>query len=56
MADRKTVDEFHAAALATGAKDNGAPGLRTLYHPNYYAAFVFDPAGNNVEVVCHKSG
>ncbi len=47
------MDEFHAAALAAGAKDNGAPGLRAHYHPNYYGAFVIDPAGNNAEVVCH---
>ena len=53
-ADRKKVEEFHAAALAAGAKDNGAPGVRAMYHPNYYAAFVIDPEGNNVEVVCHK--
>ncbi|KAF6801091.1 glyoxalase/bleomycin resistance protein/dioxygenase, partial [Colletotrichum musicola] len=52
--DRKAVDEFHKAALAAGAKDNGPPGLRPQYHPNYYGAFVIDPAGNNVEVVCHK--
>jgi catechol 2,3-dioxygenase-like lactoylglutathione lyase family enzyme len=53
-ADRKTVDAFHAAALAAGGKDNGKPGLRTDYHPSYYAAFVIDPSGHNVEVVCHK--
>ncbi|KAL0938328.1 glyoxalase bleomycin resistance protein dioxygenase [Colletotrichum truncatum] len=52
--NRKVIDEFHKAALAAGGKDNGAPGPRPQYHPNYYAAFVFDPAGNNVEVVCHK--
>jgi catechol 2,3-dioxygenase-like lactoylglutathione lyase family enzyme len=51
--DRATVDAFHAAALAAGGTDNGAPGLRPHYHPNYYAAFVLDPDGNNVEVVCH---
>jgi catechol 2,3-dioxygenase-like lactoylglutathione lyase family enzyme len=51
--DRKKVDEFHAAALEAGGKDNGAPGPRTQYHPNYYGAFVLDPDGNNVEVVCH---
>jgi catechol 2,3-dioxygenase-like lactoylglutathione lyase family enzyme len=50
---RTVVDRFHAAALAAGARDNGAPGLRAHYHPNYYGAFVFDPDGNNVEVVCH---
>ena len=53
-ADRPTVDAFHRAALAAGAKDNGAPGLRPDYHPNYYGAFVFDPDGNNVEAVCHR--
>jgi len=51
--DRAQVDRFHAAALAAGGKDNGAPGLRPQYHPNYYGAFVFDPDGHNVEVVCH---
>jgi catechol 2,3-dioxygenase-like lactoylglutathione lyase family enzyme len=51
--DRKIVDEFHAAATAAGGKCNGQPGLRPHYHPNYYGAFVHDPAGNNVEVVCH---
>jgi catechol 2,3-dioxygenase-like lactoylglutathione lyase family enzyme len=50
---RAAVDAFHAAALAHGAKDNGAPGIRAHYHPNYYAAFVFDPDGNNVEAVFH---
>jgi catechol 2,3-dioxygenase-like lactoylglutathione lyase family enzyme len=52
-ADRAAVDAFHAAALAAGGADNGAPGLRTDYHPHYYAAFVHDQDGNNVEVVCH---
>jgi catechol 2,3-dioxygenase-like lactoylglutathione lyase family enzyme len=50
---RAEVDAFHAAALAAGGKDNGGPGLRPHYHPNYYGAFVFDPDGNNVEAVCH---
>ena len=50
---RAEVDAFHAAALAAGGKDNGAPGLRPHYHPNYYGAFVFDPDGNNAEAVCH---
>jgi catechol 2,3-dioxygenase-like lactoylglutathione lyase family enzyme len=50
---RAEVDAFHAAAIAAGGKDNGAPGLRPHYHPNYYGAFVFDPDGNNVEAVCH---
>ncbi|GJN72368.1 glyoxalase family protein [Purpureocillium lilacinum] len=51
--DRATVDAFHAAALKAGAKDNGAPGVRAMYHPNYYGAFLIDPAGNNFEAVCH---
>lgn len=52
-ADRAQVDAFHAAALAAGGTDNGAPGVRPHYHPNYYAAFVLDPDGRNVEAVCH---
>ena len=52
--NRATVDRFFEAALAAGGKDNGPPGLRTGYHPNYYGAFVFDPDGNNIEAVCHK--
>jgi|SRR5215218_5181568 len=51
--DRATVDAFHAAALAAGGTDNGAPGVREIYHPHYYGAFVRDPDGNNVEAVCH---
>jgi catechol 2,3-dioxygenase-like lactoylglutathione lyase family enzyme len=51
---RKVVDEFHAAALAAGGKDNGPPGLRKEYHPNYYGAFVYDPDGHNIEAVIHK--
>ena len=51
--DRARVDAFHAAALAAGGVDNGAPGVRADYHPHYYAAFVIDPEGNNIEVVCH---
>ena len=50
--DRETVDRFHAAAVAAGARDNGGPGERT-YHPGYYAAYVLDPDGNNVEAVFH---
>ncbi|MER9502975.1 VOC family protein [Mesorhizobium sp. M0138] len=50
---RAEVDAFHAAALAAGGKDNGGPGLRPHYHPDYYGAFVLDPDGNNVEAVCH---
>ncbi|WP_296616014.1 VOC family protein [Sphingomonas sp.] len=52
-ASRSQVDAFYAAALGAGGKDNGAPGLRPHYHPNYYAAFVIDPDGLNVEAVCH---
>ena len=51
--DRDAVDAFHAAAMAAGARDNGGPGVREIYHPNYYGAFVLDPDGNNVEAVCH---
>jgi catechol 2,3-dioxygenase-like lactoylglutathione lyase family enzyme len=52
-ADRAGVDAFYRAALAAGGRDNGGPGLRPHYHPNYYGAFVLDPDGNNVEAVCH---
>ena len=52
--DRATVDAFHAAALEAGASDNGEPGVREHYHRTYYGAFVRDPDGNNIEVVCHK--
>ncbi|KAJ3548130.1 hypothetical protein NM208_g1164 [Fusarium decemcellulare] len=50
--DRATVDAFYSAAIAAGAKDNGPPGVRAHVHPNYYAAFIFDPAGNNIEAIC----
>ncbi|HKQ25232.1 MAG TPA: VOC family protein [Burkholderiales bacterium] len=50
--NRVTVDAFYKAALANGGKDNGAPGER-VYHPGYYAAFILDPDGNNIEVVYH---
>lgn len=50
--DQETVQRFHRAAIAAGGKDNGAPGPRP-YHPGYYAAFVLDPDGNNVEAVFH---
>jgi catechol 2,3-dioxygenase-like lactoylglutathione lyase family enzyme len=50
---RELVDAFHAAALAAGGTDNGGPGVREIYHPDYYGAFVLDPDGNNVEAVCH---
>ena len=52
--DRNAVDAFYRAALAAGARDNGAPGLRPNYHPNYYGAFVLDPDGYNIEAVCHQ--
>jgi len=51
--DRATVDAFHAAALDAGGTDNGRPGVREIYHPTYYGAYVLDLDGNNVEVVCH---
>ena len=51
---RERVDAFHAAALAAGGRDNGAPGERPRYHPGCYGAFVYDPDGNNVEAVCHR--
>lgn len=54
VASRALVDAFHAAALAAGGRDNGAPGLRPHYHPHYYGAFVLDPDGHNVEAVCHE--
>ena len=50
---RQLVDQFHREALRIGGRDNGAPGLRSHYHANYYGAFVLDPDGNNVEAVCH---
>jgi catechol 2,3-dioxygenase-like lactoylglutathione lyase family enzyme len=51
---RAEVDAFHQAALAAGGADHGAPGLRPHYHPDYYAAFVLDPDGFNIEAVCHR--
>jgi catechol 2,3-dioxygenase-like lactoylglutathione lyase family enzyme len=54
-ASREQVRQFHAAALAAGGKDNGAPGLRPHYHPNYYGAFVIGPDGHNIEAVCHAA-
>lgn len=53
---REVVDAFHAAALDGGGQDNGGPGLRPMYHPTYYAAFVLDPDGNHIEAVCHGPG
>ncbi|MDH5444434.1 MAG: VOC family protein [Gammaproteobacteria bacterium] len=52
--DRASVDAFYRAAIEAGGADNGAPGIRDIYHPNYYGAFVIDPDGNNIEAVCHK--
>jgi catechol 2,3-dioxygenase-like lactoylglutathione lyase family enzyme len=52
---RAAVDAFHAAALAAGGKDNGAPGLRPRYHANYYGAYVLDADGHNIEAVCHEA-
>lgn len=52
--DRKVVKAFFQAALKAGAKDNGGPGLRKKYSPDYYAAFALDPEGNNIEAVCYK--
>jgi catechol 2,3-dioxygenase-like lactoylglutathione lyase family enzyme len=52
--NRRQVEAFYRAALAAGGKDNGAPGLRTHYQANYYAAFVIGPDGHNIEVVCHE--
>ena len=51
---RQQVEAFYRAALAAGARDNGAPGLRPHYHASYYAAFVIGPDGHNIEVVCHE--
>ncbi len=55
-ASRAQVDAFYEAAITAGGKDNGPPGLRPHYHPNYYGAFVIDPEGNNIEAVCHLPG
>jgi catechol 2,3-dioxygenase-like lactoylglutathione lyase family enzyme len=52
--DRATVRAFYDAARAAGAKDNGPPGIRAEYHPDYYGAFVLDPDGHNIESVCHE--
>jgi catechol 2,3-dioxygenase-like lactoylglutathione lyase family enzyme len=54
VATRADVDAFYRAALAAGGRDNGAPGIRAHYHPNYYGAFVLDPDGVNIEAVCHR--
>jgi catechol 2,3-dioxygenase-like lactoylglutathione lyase family enzyme len=52
---RDQVKAFYAAALAAGGTDNGPPGIREIYHPNYFGAFVNGPDGHNVEAVCHKA-
>lgn len=54
--DHKAVDSFYEKAMAAGGRDNGQPGIRNRYHDSYYAAFILDPDGNNVEVVCHFPG
>jgi catechol 2,3-dioxygenase-like lactoylglutathione lyase family enzyme len=51
---RDQVRAFHAAALAAGGTDNGSPGIREIYHPNYFGAFVIGPDGHNIEAVCHR--
>lgn len=57
VADKRSqVDAFYAAAMAAEGRDNGPPGVRAHYDPNYYAAFVLDPDGNNIEAVCHAPG
>jgi catechol 2,3-dioxygenase-like lactoylglutathione lyase family enzyme len=52
--DRSAVDRFHIEALKAGGRDNGLPGIRAHYHPDYYGAFVLDPDGHNIEAVCHS--
>jgi catechol 2,3-dioxygenase-like lactoylglutathione lyase family enzyme len=54
VSSRASVEAFYKAALAAGGRDNGAPGLRPHYHPNYFGAFVLDPDGHNIEAVCHE--
>lgn len=56
VSSRAIVDAFYKAAMAAGGTDNGPPGLRPHYHPNYYGAFVRDPDGHNIEAVCHEAG
>lgn len=55
VASRAEVEAFYADAIAAGGRDHGAPGLRPHYHPNYYAAYVLDPDGHNLEAVCHEA-
>lgn len=52
--DRKAIDAFYTSAVLAGGRDNGKPGLREHYQPNYYAAFVLDPDGHNIEAVCRR--
>jgi catechol 2,3-dioxygenase-like lactoylglutathione lyase family enzyme len=54
VTSREAVRAFHTAGLANGGQDNGAPGIREIYHPAYYAAFVKDPEGHNIEAVCFE--
>jgi len=54
VASHALVDAFYRAAIAAGGRDNGPPGIRAHYHPNYYGAFVLDPDGHNIEAVCHS--
>lgn len=54
--DRASVDRFYKAAMGAGGRDSGKPGVRAMYHPDYYGAFVLDPDDNNVEAVCHSPG
>lgn len=51
--NREQVRKFYDAAMAAGGKDNGPPGIRAMYHPDYYGAFILDPDGYNIEAVCH---
>jgi catechol 2,3-dioxygenase-like lactoylglutathione lyase family enzyme len=53
VSSRSLVDAFYKAAIEAGGTDNGPPGIRAHYHPNYYGAFVLDPDGHNIEAVCH---
>jgi catechol 2,3-dioxygenase-like lactoylglutathione lyase family enzyme len=54
VSTRAEVDAFHRDAIAAGGRDNGAPGPRPHFHPNYYGAYVLDPDGHNIEAVCHE--
>jgi len=54
--NRAAVDDFYKAAIGAGGRDHGAPGVRAVYHADYYGAFVLDSDDNNVEAVCHKPG